>query len=122
MFSSESYTTEVFTSETLFDTLPKKNRMSSGQDAVPECITNGSFVTSSPREDSSASAEVFTNGSFVESLPIGEDEVVLEEVFTNGSLPKSLTSAPLLPLYQFVVTIFCGHIHISQINFPHIFF
>ena len=110
MFSSESYTTEVFTSETLFDTLPKKNRMSSGQDAVPECITNGSFVTSSPREDSSASAEVFTNGSFVESLPIGEDEVVLEEVFTNGSLPKSLTSAPLLPLYQFVVKIFCCHI------------
>ena len=75
--------------------------MSSGEyPAVPEVFANASFVRTLPREDKNASEEVFTNGSFVE---IGEDEVVSEEVFSNGSLPESLTSPPLLPLYQFVV-------------------
>ena len=77
--------------------------MSAGEYAFPEVFTNASFVKSLPREDKNASAEVFTNGSYVESIFKEEEELFTEEVFTNGSLPKSLTSAPLLPLYQFVV-------------------
>ena len=51
---------------------------------------------------------------FVESVEIGE-----EDVFTNGSLPTSLSSAPLLPLYQIVVR---QDFHTSLIvNFLHIF-
>ena len=133
MFSSES---EVFTSSALFLTLPKKTTMSSGEYALTEVFGNGTFVESLAREGKNAPEEAFSNGSPVKSLLLEEDEVVSEEVFpngsfvesveigeedvfTNGSLPTSLSSAPLLPLYQIVVR---QDFHTSLIvNFLHIF-
>lgn len=92
--------------------------MSSGENAAPEVFGNGTFVKSFLKEDKNdlkslplEEDEVVANESFVESLQRGED------VFTNGSLPKSLTSAPLLPLYQIVVNkIFPRHHHHRQLS------
>ena len=71
-------------------------------------VTDNTFVKNTIRGDE----EVFSNISF---WPIGnEDKEIPEEVFTNGTLPESLTSVPLLPLYQFVV---CYHIISSEGRF-----
>ena len=71
-------------------------------------VTDNTFVKNTIRGDE----EVFSNISF---WPIGnEDKETPEEVFTNGTLPESLTSVPLLPLYQSVV---CYHIISSEGKF-----
>ena len=115
--------------------------MSSGEYVLlTEIFANGSFA----KEDKNASEEIFSNESPVKRFLIEEDEMIPEEVFTNGSfgsfvksdqrgedvftngsLPKSLTSAPLLQLYETVVKIYFSLAFIFliiNINFLHIFF